>query len=285
MPSTILNYFARREPDSDIPLPRILVTTIPKSGTHLIDSILGFFPGLSRLKHAGLNARMVWHPYNYIPWLGSQTCQMGVGRPQTIKVRAFRNSLNRIRPGKYAIGQIPYERNILEIIRRQSLVPVALVRDPRDIAVSSMYHSLNKEHHILHKEITATSDPELRLRKVLFGTEGLATKQLPVTKQFELFKGWAKEPEVLTLRFEDLVGPKGGGTRDRQVTAIVALARHIGMAVSPEEAEEIGEAMFGRGLTFRRGQIGAWREYFSKTVLDEFYSISGDAIRDMGYEQ
>lgn len=284
MPNMNVKPSGRSESTACSRRPRILITTIPKSGTHLIDSVLAYFPGLSRLRRAALNANLRWHPYNFLFWGGSRECQMGIGRPQSVKMISVRSALRRIREGQYGIGQVPYEFQILELVLSESLIPIALVRDPRDIAVSSMYHSLNNKRHILHREIAATSDPVARLRKILFGTGISTEQQLPIIRQLELFKGWTNAHGVLTLRFEDLVGPKGGGSLERQIKAILELSEHIGVPLTADDAKRIGETMFGTGLTFRRGQMGAWKKYFDEKMLEDLDAGAGDAVRLMGYD-
>jgi hypothetical protein len=57
--------------------PKVVVTTIPKSGTHLLDSILERMPPMRRVKKIGLSANLRLHPYNLLPF--GERCQVGIG--------------------------------------------------------------------------------------------------------------------------------------------------------------------------------------------------------------
>jgi hypothetical protein len=110
-----------RVDDQRIPrnvMPRVLVISLPKSGTNVLESTLAEFEGMSEAKRLGLNNRMRLHPFNWIPFSGQEECLMGVTRPVRVKLSAVKSSLKRISPGEYALGHIPYQKNVHELIRQ-----------------------------------------------------------------------------------------------------------------------------------------------------------------------
>jgi hypothetical protein len=101
--------------------PRVVVTTIPKAGTHLVDSILRLMGPLKRHDRLGLTANLRWHPYNYLPFTGSERCLMGIGRPRSVKLSAVAQRLDQLKPWEYGMGQIPYQKPVLELIQRKDI--------------------------------------------------------------------------------------------------------------------------------------------------------------------
>lgn len=264
---------------------RVVVTTIPKSGTHLVDSILALMPGVRRHERLGLNANLRWHPFNFMPLVPSKTCPMGIGRPCTVKLAAAEQRLNTLRPGEYGMGQIPYDPVIRNLLEKKQIRPVVAIRDPRDIVVSLMYHSLKKEEHFLHTKLQSmTSDAE-RLRAIISGVESdKGELRRGISHQIDLILGWVEDPSVLTVRFEELVGSQGGGSDERQHRAIADLAQCFDLRLSDGEIARIGRDMFGKGRTFRSGTISSWRGHFTAELAALFAELVGERMRRLGYE-
>jgi hypothetical protein len=87
------------------------------------------------------------------------------------------------------------------------------------------------------------------------------------------------------VRFEDLVGPQGGGSRDAQIDMLRRLARHLGASVGDEDLTRIADNLFGGTFTFRKGEIGSWRQNLSADHQLQFKRIAGNVLVEMGYER
>ncbi|UJW29932.1 sulfotransferase domain-containing protein [Saccharothrix sp. AJ9571] len=107
----------------------------------------------------------------------------------------------------------------------------------------------------------------------------------------ESFLGWDQyrkslwllhHPDVCKVSYEDLVGPDGGGSRERQVGALDRLLRHID---SPLDAEEVAAKVYNPdSWSFFRGKTGTWRERFTDRNLAHFNEVFGDTLAQFGYE-
>jgi hypothetical protein len=89
-------------------------------------------------------------------------------------------------------------------------------------------------------------------------------------------------PNVLKLRFEDLVGEEGGGSRASQEAAIGRWAKFLAVDVP---AEELSEGLFGETKTFHRGTVDSWRDVFEEHHSREFDREFGDVLVDYGYAE
>lgn len=172
--------------------------------------------------------------------------------------------------------------------KNNSFIKVIMIRDPRDVIISMIYWI----------EVMAYTDA------------ALAFTQLPIEEQitrlilepdlsmsgsypfvFDTYLGvkcalsWMQDERVLVCRFEDLVGPQGGGSDVRQLEAINALAHHLQVSLSPEETERIAKKLFGDTITFRTGKIGAWRELYTPFHKEIFKAKMGQELINLGYEK
>ena len=131
------------------------------------------------------------------------------------------------------------------------------------------YAKLDNMETKLNAAIEGVSDPEYYLSNV--------------RERYDSYLGWLDQPNVLSLRFEDLI-------LEREVV----LARLLGflevhgfdLTVPRDQAIELlklGIAPHKSG-TFRKGQPGNWREYFTKENKEHFKKIAGDLLVRLGYE-
>lgn len=260
----------------------ILVITIARSGTHLVDSILERLPPLQRQAKVGLNAKLRWHPVNLVP--GGRRVEAGIGRPHLVRVQAIEHALRRIRPLRYGMGQMPYSPELAAAARRRSLRLVVATRDPRDILVSQYLLACGDRGHILHAAVTAAPSEAEGLALLLEDhTDQRGRTKAGIARQVDALLGWTEQPDVLRVRFEDLVGPQGGGDAEAQIAAITNLSQHVGLPVDRVRARQIGDEMFGKGKTFRRGVAGGWRDHFDVESHALLLSRLGDRLERLGY--
>lgn len=100
--------------------------------------------------------------------------------------------------------------------------------------------------------------------------------------QFEKAIWLLHHPDVCKVRYEDLVGPQGGGSRRLQVAAVDRLLRHIG---SKQDAERVADRIYDPdSWSFFRGRAGTWREKFSERNIAAFNEYYGDVLAQYGYE-
>ncbi|WBB75723.1 hypothetical protein O7602_09550 [Micromonospora sp. WMMD1128] len=100
--------------------------------------------------------------------------------------------------------------------------------------------------------------------------------------QFEKALWMLHHPGVCKVRYEDLIGPRGGGTRERQVAAVSDVLRHIG---SDSDAEAIADRVYNPDAwSFHQGRSGGWRDRFTARNLARFTEQFGDILQQYGYE-
>ena len=169
-------------------------------------------------------------------------------------------------------------------------VTLFIVRDPRDVAVSFAHYLASQTDYHISASLFRMMSLQERLDRILGGSYPIPVylnKYLSVSGNFHeflapYFTWWCgKLPNVWPLRFEDIIGPSGGGNAEAQRRAIWGsqLALHV-----PGRPEDYCDRIFSRdSLTFRRGQIGDYLTVFSRDHHNAFHEIAGAAASTLGY--
>lgn len=171
--------------------------------------------------------------------------------------------------------------NVLYAALPSEVRTVFVLRDPRDVLVSMT-------HYLTYRLRDHGASPHLRhLRndseRYMAMITGFANWS-PFRKRLQGFLGWCRHPDVLTVRFEDLVGPLGGGTEVSQLTAVKSLAAHLNVSLDDKACRSMASQVWSRSSpTFRKGLIGDGRSELSPEVLAALEGEAGDAMTEFGY--
>lgn len=240
---------------------RVLANSVPKAGTHLLERCLAALPGLFS---GGLHLDL---------------------RQSEDEMRA---RLLALPPGGVATAHLIHEPRFVRLVRATGVAHVLIVRDPRDVAVSYAEYAAAARSHYLHAHFAALA-PEERLMAAISGVPGevpwdtVALRDIGAV--FAQFLPWRDEPETLLVRFEDLVGPAGGGDAGRQRASVARIAAHAGLALSDAQLEAATARVFDRASpTFRRGRCGEWRARFRPEHVAAFERVAAALPAELGYE-
>lgn len=254
--------------------PFVLIT-IPKSGSHLIIKALYFLTG----------SEPVWHTqfpsYQYIPsdvaFLYTHFCVF----PEL----------------EADYQELPYLKKII------------LVRDLRDVAVS-IIHQIKKNFWpgLTREEreaFLALSFDEQLLFVIDFeyDPKTIAEKapnslQVSLIRVAEQALRYLQNPDILTIYYEDLVGPQGGGTTEAQLTQIKRIKEFLQLDVPEAFLHVVARSLYGDDVnpfgtqgfknfesTFHSGKVGKWKEVFKEEHKDAFKKKMGDLLIALGYEE
>ncbi len=93
-------------------------------------------------------------------------------------------------------------------------------------------------------------------------------------------RGWAKDPDIFMIRFEDLVGQNG---REVQVKRFHELQNFLNVA--PENPESLIEQVVGADTKTYSGELSAIEAYWNDEVEQRFRELGGKALNTLfGYE-
>jgi hypothetical protein len=266
--------------------PKVLISSVPKAGTHLLSrclELLGFEDlqiAVNENGYADHRERGDLH-----------TWQVLAGREDILNPRKLKKpcaeSLPLIGEGQFAIGHLHRSPLVAGLIRDLGLRHLFIYRDPRDVAVSwyrYCTYSPEKNAPMLYYYVyNALGSDSERLLMSITGVK--AGNFLPDLHQrhFKNRVEWIRHPGTLAVRFEDLVGSSGGGSREIQLETIRKVAEWVGLPGGQEE--RVAESLFGGSKTFTRGKAAAWVPEFQPEHKAAFREVTGSLLADLGYEE
>ena len=271
-------------------LPAAVVNGFPKGGTHLLVRCVAVLGGVQRqdfFLHYKTGEELNLPP---VP-AGGEGIPQGIGEPRLIPREGIERVLSSLWAGEFAVGHIPYSSGFEELLQGHRLRMLFILRDPRDAVISLLYFILSHPDSARQWHLTRTlHTPEEQVLAVISGFETTnergRIRLRNIGDRLASVMPWLKVPLNYTTRFERLVGPQGGGSEEAQHEEIANIGRHAGLSLTPEQIREVATKLFGQGsMTFRRGQIGSWREHFNNEHKAAFKKIAGQYLIELGYER
>ena len=269
---------------------RVLVNSFPKGGTNLVAKLLdlaGFVQEDTCIASSLVVGR--WMPFKVLirgGWNPLDSVVVGVDFPVTIKGSWIAGLLSRIPIGGYVSAHSRYSDHLHDLIRQSGLKIIQIIRDPRDIAVSHAYYIPKTSSHPLHQYYTRklTSFDERLTFSIRGGASDAGVFLESIGQRASSLDGWLGCDNVLTIRFEELVGEKGGGSDLAQRNAIKSILSYLDIQPNEDSIAEYQARLFGDpGRTFRRGEIGGWHKEFSEHHMDLYREVAGDITEKWGY--
>jgi hypothetical protein len=242
---------------------------MPKAGTHLLTRLLE----LLHFREVG----------------GSLDIGPNEGMEAIVRkyIQQASDSLSQIRPGCFSRSHMYFYQEILRIINENQLKTITIVRDPRDVCVSDAFHILKRSDHRLHPYYSKMSEDERLMASIV----GMSSSQLggdppssDIGFHYRHYLGWVKDGAGLVVKFEDLVGERGGGTDQAQMETVTKISKYLGLGLSRQKLIALcGNLFWTKARTFRKGQIGTWRQHFRPAHMKAFRDVVGTVMEDFGY--
>jgi len=247
--------------------PAVLGNAMPKSGSHLINQVIQGLPRLGPFVNPG------FPPVN--------RDEANSKQPDAVVAA----NLQRMRSGDIAYGYIQCRAPFRELLAQPGRATVFVYRDPRDMLVSHVFYAteMHKGHGMHYYYAETLKTMEERLNAAIEGVDEPGAELSPIRAKYDGYLGWLEVPEVLCLRFEDLI-------LDRRAALARLLDYLVERGFRPVLPREQELAILEQAIipkksgTFRKGQPGNWREHFTPTNKAFFKEQTGDLLQRMGYE-
>jgi sulfotransferase 6B1 len=273
---------ARSAPDQRA-LPRVVQLSVPKSGTNVLRKTAELM-GFRRLR--SLSHRNLVEMAGYEDFAPAPVAQVDVNTDRPVRLEAVVRRLDAMKPGELLFGHVAYSEDLHAYLRSRGFKVMVMLRDPRDVAVS-LAQTLAEgpgRHPGWKRSFAAMSLEEQLRRSILGGAVQRGPVLWSLRRRFEAILPWRHDPDVLEVRFEQLIGPRGGGDLDVQAAELRRIADFLAVPLSDDGQKAIGEELFGGTATFRKGALGAWRELFAPEHVGLCKAEVGDILIELGYE-
>ena len=227
--------------------PRVLLNSIPKSGTHLVESLVESLP---LMRNAGQTTLSCW-----------DACSENV-----------KEKLLQIGNGEFLNAHLTGLDDVLEIVESAGLRVLIVVRDPRDVVVSTYHYVRDIDKlHPAHKRFAGLSNHDALTLAIQGGVEFIPSIFETLTR----FKPWLKHKSSKIVRFEYL--SPVCAPRARRVQELKKIADHLDLNnVDPEDYIESNVNV--GSSTFRKGKSGEWHNEFSSEHIELFKKLVPESL-------
>jgi hypothetical protein len=282
MALTIFRSFVLKTTGKEMQYP-VFLDSVPKSGTHLLAKALLGFPGVA---HSGKHmdrktiAEFVDKDVAY-PTKGREDINIQSDFPW-IK-RLFQS----IPAGQFLTAHLPYHPAIHETLERMNFKILVMMRDPRDVVLSWADYIAKEKNHLLNPFFKDTD----RDYRIICGIKGVSSeitktrRQPPIADLINGHMRWKTRGGAFLVQFEQLVGEKGGGSRESQYHLLEQLMDYLEIKKTSKALDQICDTLFGGTYTFNSGTIGRWRTQFTDEHKALFKKETGRLLIDAGYEK
>jgi hypothetical protein len=236
---------------------KILLNSIPKAGTHLLENALESYP---LLRNAGYQTINCWESIT----------------PAALRI------VSSIRKGAFLNAHLTGQPELFELIRELGIKVLFMIRDPRDIVVSYYkYVTAIDRTHPQHDYFVSLPDDDARLLASIENMEG----QVTIGEVLKRFQPWLEDKSVFVCRFEHLIGPRGRGDSQQQLAVLRSIADYLEIPVANSRLQYIADRTYSsRSSTFRQGKKGGWSDYFTPKHVEAFKAVAGEELISYGYE-
>ena len=204
-------------------------------------------------------------------------------------------------------------------LKKHNFTCFYIYRDPRDQLVSLVFYLYvapwvkSRVHPVFNKPVDQIPFNDLLMDLITDGSwlYSLIAGSSDIKSVGAFYRAtlpWLAMPSICVLKFEELIGPRGGGTEEMQLRSIQKIAYQLGIKnIERPKLLSIAHELFGSTVPFgallshntlevvrstqqpfehfRQGKIGAWRKYFTAKHKQAFKQVAGQLLIMLGYER
>jgi hypothetical protein len=281
---------------------RVFLNSMPKSGTFLLAKTLqllgykDFSKDIAFFKK-GLSKLGMWVPlsfsheqidknlsYRFFRVLKAHSyVDIGVMSPIKVPSSLCSKWLEKVPEGYFIAGHVPCTETFEGLLKELNFRHIIIIRDPRDVLVS-MAHYIAKPVHPLSKTMSKFSFNK-RIQFLMKG--GMVGNRIILNFKdaYSSMLKWRYSRDCVLIRFEELIGEKGGGNKSSALMTLKNIAGYLDINLDDSRMNYIYSNIFDvNSPTFRKGKIGSWKEEFPAGLLDNFNEQMKEIITELGYE-
>jgi hypothetical protein len=267
------------------PMKKTVINSLPKSGTNLVIKCLQLFAYRYRGHIDPKNFLIRNWPYffNRITWrLFKQRYQIGIGLPVNVAKWVVDRKLTKVREMEFVTMHVGNTTELLDSILASDFAAIVITRDPRAVLSSHVHYVMEKKSHRCHHHF-ASMGLEDRYLTSLIGFSAGGVSLASLRDRCLAMEPWIASGKVLHIKFEDLVGSRGGSSDELQWETLQRICDWLGLSTDP--IDYVAKNLFGPGLpTFRKGQVDSWEHEVPPKIREIAAEQLADVLDDWGYQ-
>lgn len=248
------------------PGPRVVANSMPKSGTHLLATLLDQLEGM----------RFAGHLVAF---------DVADSHDPDVRLRDLEKRLRRLRDSRYIGAHLIRDPRAEALIAAAPVKLLTILRDPRAVVLSGAHYVMDaKQLKDRGEALEMYPDLPSVLQALVrgHGEPGDRFYFPEIGQRYAAYAGWADSEVGLTVRFEDLIGGRGGGSDDEQVAQVARIVEFLGYGDGA--AHEMAERLFSENaITFRAGTIDSWRAELPADLAREIEERCAESMARLGY--
>ena len=266
---------------------KVLLNTLPKSGTHLVAKLLdnvGY-----NYKAPFISSTLLTGKFSMVKRVLRSSClslnkvEIGLDLILSINRNWLESKVKNLKEKEYMKGHTCYSDNLYEILKKNDIKILQLIRDPRDVLVSAAHYIPKNSSHYLNRYFKDLSFDE----QLQFLLKGGKVDNIYIESFFRtlyMIDEWIDKPNVLTIKFEEIIGQKGGGTIESQESNIKKICEFLNINIQEINMEQLIKNLYGGSHTFRKGKIGTWEEEVNDEMKKLINKNLNFFIKKWGYQ-
>ncbi len=266
---------------------RVAIISVPKSGTNLLQKLLE----LAGLRFSGnsIGTATCFGRYELAkrifrgPRVGETPVLVGLEVDVVCSPKWLRCHLAHAKG--YVTGHATYTEELHGMFLKQGYRILFIVRHPAAVLLSWANYIVEDGYYWKDaQQYFSQLDLEKRIRAFLHGIwirEGVYHHSFSTILSRAL--PWIGKKEVLAVRYEDLVGIKGGGDDDVQRAMISKVLDFIGRRDA--DVDYIQDHLYGGTHTFRKGKLARWKTILTPDLKREIHETlaSFNELQELEY--
>lgn len=205
--------------------------------------------------------------------MGEVPVSLGLDVPVNVSERWLRSYLRGARG--YLSGHMAYSGHLVEILSTENFRVIQVLRHPCAILASWANFITEPGYYRsdVQKRMSRLSFDE-RVKLMAHGGYLGSHYIAGIRDVFLRAQGWYEKLDgVLVVRFEDLIGSRGGGDDEAQTSALKAVLSHAGLDPDQERVRDVQAGLYGGTHTFRKGHIDGWKDQINEETEREVYHL------------
>lgn len=232
--------------------PKVLINSIPKSGTNLIEEVLHYCP----LTRGKIQRTLL----------------------PTMAMDKIIHKLSSLKKGQCIPAHLYYSEEVMDVITSNGIKVIFVIRDIRDSLLS----------HITYLEKIDTTHPHAKIFEKYNSLDEKLEIYLNGSEEFlrwsdfvNNYRGWyTAKQNVLVVRFEELINPEDNWiSRTNTLKSIAAFLGFDNIDIDYIADKMINE----KGLTYNAPSVNKWINIFTKEQKDKVSTNLADELFFLGY--
>ena len=263
---------------------KTFVNSLPKAGTNLVAKCLQLFGysdkgviASSLVLNNTIRAkigRLVLRPFK-------QGYIIGIDMPVELSRYQIDKKLNKLGDSMFLVGHLGYTADLLYKIKELGFSPIVIIRDPRAVVNSFVHFVRNLKTHPLYETFNSMTEKDNFMLTVNGMFRGNVNLQ-PFRIRCMSLDPWLNANGVFKVKFEDLIGSKGGGSDEIQREVLNSICDWLN--IPKEKINYVVDNLFGPGRhSFRKGSIDSWKDEIPKGIISLIENEMQDILKKWNY--